>query len=114
LLAELVVCTGAGDVVGGLDGGATAAVVFGAVGGVVDRTGAGAVLCVPAFAGAVPPAVLPAGGAEPDGAAEPGAVLEAVSVPEAGCWVVEEVSAAPLGADRANRVTKATTARALN
>jgi hypothetical protein len=67
LVADVVVCTGADVVVGGLGGGATGVEDLGAgAGGALDRTGAGAVLWPPLLAAADVPA---AAGAEDEPAA---------------------------------------------
>src|SRR5581483_6977289 len=95
VLADVVVCTGAAVVAGGLGGGATVE-VFGAGAGAVERTGAG--LWPPALAVVV---------AEPEAAAD-------CAVPEPAGWPVLAVSAVFAGADRAKRVMKATIASVLS
>jgi hypothetical protein len=119
LLADVVVCTGAAVVVGGLGGGATVE-VFGAGAGAVERTGAG--LWPPAFAVAVAEPEAAAAGAAPlaldeDCWAAPDAESEAAAdraVPEPAGWPVLAVSAVLAGSDRAKRVMKATIASVLS
>jgi hypothetical protein len=121
LVADVVVCTGADVVVGGLGGGATAVDDLGAgAGGAVDRTGAGAVVWPPLLAAAVVWAVT---GAEEEPAADPEAEADGESdaVPDwlapalpVDCGTVGEVLAVFAGAERTKIVTKAATASALS
>ena len=119
MLAEVVVCTGAAVVAGGLGGGATVE-TFGAGAGAVERTGAG--LWAPALAAAVAgPEAWPADAAplalDEDCGAAPDAESEAAAdcaVPEPTGWPVLVVAAALAGADRAKRVMKATIASVLS
>jgi hypothetical protein len=123
LLAAVVVCTGAEVLVGGLDGGATGVVVFGADAGAVERAGAGAALAPVRFAGAVVLAArVPPVAEEEAPAAGTDAVVEAPEEPDVGADVplapdwrpVDAVVAVSVGAERAKSVTKATVANALS
>lgn len=121
MLADVVVCTGAAVVAGGLGGGATVE-VFGAGAGAVERTGAGlwppALAVVVAGPGAVPAAAVALAldedwGAAPDAESEAAAEADCAVAEPAG-WPVLAVSAVFAGADRAKRVMKATIASVLS
>lgn len=127
MLAEVVVCAGAGVVAGGWGGGATVE-VLGAGAGAVLFTGAGAGFWPPLLAAEVTPAepglvadadaaalALPEACGDPDAGADAESEAEDWLVPEpAAGWPVEEVLAALTGAERAKSVTRATTVRALS